>query len=179
MVLKGIIYLIILAAVTTGSIYFLLQVGDEDAIEGINFDQEQMEKNKQEETQPTQSEENKEGQQEQEPMEYDGTKVMAQIMKEGTGEVAKNGDKITAHYTGYLEDGAKFDSSVDRGQPFQFNLGAGQVIAGWELGIAGMKIGEVRRLIIPPQFGYGEQGSPGSIPPNATLIFDVELLGIN
>lgn len=103
-----------------------------------------------------------------------------EVLKEGNGEGAKNGDKVTVHYTGTLLNGIKFDSSVDRGQPFSFNLGAGQVIQGWEKGILGMKINEKRKLTIPPELGYGENGTPGGpIPPNATLIFEVELLKIN
>lgn len=106
--------------------------------------------------------------------------VQAVILKEGSGVAAKAGDTVTVHYAGALTDGTKFDSSVDRGQPFSFKLGAGQVINGWELGVNGMKVGEIRQLIIPPQFGYGERGTPGGpIPPNATLIFEVQLLKIN
>lgn len=97
----------------------------------------------------------------------------------GSGEEATAGHKVTVHYTGWLyPEGSKFDSSVDRGQPFEFRLGARQVIGGWDEGVAGMKIGGKRTLIIPPDLGYGAYGAPGAIPPNATLKFDVELLGI-
>ncbi len=103
-----------------------------------------------------------------------------EILKEGSGEETKNGDNVVVHYTGTLEDGTKFDSSLDRGTPFVFTLGVGKVIKGWDLGILGMKIGEKRKLVIPSDLGYGERGTPGGpIPPNATLIFEVELLGIN
>jgi FKBP-type peptidyl-prolyl cis-trans isomerase FkpA len=96
----------------------------------------------------------------------------------GTGESAKAGDNVSVHYTGWLEDGTKFDSSVDRGQPFEFPLGNGSVIRGWDEGVAGMKVGGVRKLTIPPELGYGDQGAGGLIPPGATLIFEVELLAI-
>ncbi len=96
----------------------------------------------------------------------------------GTGAEAKAGMQVTAHYHGTLANGTVFDSSYDRGQPFNFRLGAGQVIKGWDEGIAGMKVGGKRRLTIPPELGYGPRGAGGVIPPNATLIFEVELVGV-
>ena len=100
------------------------------------------------------------------------------INKEGSGDRAENGMSVSVHYTGKLEDGTVFDSSVPRGQPFTFTLGAGQVIKGWDLGVEGMTIGEKRNLVIPPHLGYGIRGAGATIPPNATLIFDVELLEV-
>lgn len=102
-----------------------------------------------------------------------------EVLQEGGGEVAETGQNVSVHYTGWLTDGTKFDSSVDRGQPFQFPLGAGRVIQGWDQGVKGMKIGEKRKLTIPPDMGYGARGAGGVIPPNATLVFEVELLGLN
>lgn len=102
-----------------------------------------------------------------------------EAFKEGSGAGAKNGDSVSVHYVGTLTNGQKFDSSIDRGTSFSFQLGAGQVIQGWEKGILGMKVGEKRRLTIPPSLGYGERGAGGVIPPNATLIFEVEMLKIN
>ena len=100
-------------------------------------------------------------------------------LQEGSGAVARSGDHVTVHYTGWLTDGRKFDSSVDRGDPFSFDLGRRQVIAGWDEGVAGMKIGGRRKLTIPPQLGYGARGAGGVIPPNATLVFEVELLAVS
>lgn len=97
----------------------------------------------------------------------------------GTGDEARAGQRVTVHYTGWLTNGQKFDSSRDRNDPFQFGLGQRQVIAGWDQGVAGMRVGGQRRLIIPPDLGYGARGAPGAIPPNATLIFDVELLRVS
>jgi len=96
----------------------------------------------------------------------------------GTGAEAVAGKPVTVHYTGWLTDGSKFDSSVDRGQPFVFTIGRGQVIGGWDQGVATMRVGDKVRLTIPPELGYGARGAGGVIPPNATLIFDVELLGV-
>lgn len=101
----------------------------------------------------------------------------------GSGATATAGQRVTVHYTGWLwqdgQAGAKFDSSKDRGQPFVFNLGAGMVIRGWDEGVAGMQIGGTRRLLIPAALGYGARGAGGVIPPNATLLFEVDLLGLS
>jgi FKBP-type peptidyl-prolyl cis-trans isomerase FkpA len=96
----------------------------------------------------------------------------------GTGATATAGQKVTVHYTGWLTNGTKFDSSKDRGDPFEFPLGGGRVIKGWDEGVQGMKIGGKRKLTIPPGLGYGARGAGGVIPPNATLVFEVELLGV-
>ncbi len=107
------------------------------------------------------------------------TQLQIEDTQEGSGAVAQAGQKVSVHYTGTLyPSGEKFDSSLDRGQPFEFQLGAGQVIKGWDEGIQGMKIGGKRTLIIPPQMAYGEGGFPPVIPPSSTLKFEVELLGI-
>jgi len=105
-----------------------------------------------------------------------GLKVMD--YRVGTGPEAVTGRTVGVHYTGWLENGTKFDSSVDRGQPFEFALGAGNVIKGWDEGVQGMRVGGKRQLTVPPEIGYGMRGAPPTIPPNATLVFDVELLSV-
>lgn len=117
------------------------------------------------------------GEQNSESQKMDEVKI--EVLQEGTGVASKIGDTLTVHYTGTLTDGTKFDSSVDRGQPFSFTLGENRVIQGWEQGMLNMKVGEKRRLTIPASLGYGSYGAGGVIPPNATLIFEVELLKIN
>lgn len=103
-----------------------------------------------------------------------------EIIKEGEGDVVvKSGDTVSVHYTGMFEDGNKFDSSVDRGTPFSFKVGAGMVIQGWEQGVQGMKIGEKAKLTLPPELAYGDAGAGGVIPPGATLVFEIELLSID
>jgi FKBP-type peptidyl-prolyl cis-trans isomerase FkpA len=113
------------------------------------------------------------------------TSLQVTDTKVGTGAAATSGKEVSVHYTGWLHDakaadkhGKKFDSSRDRGEPFSFKLGAGQVISGWDMGVAGMKVGGTRTLIIPSDLGYGARGAGGAIPPNATLVFDVELLNV-
>lgn len=104
--------------------------------------------------------------------------LQVEVITPGTGAAPQAGQTVQVHYTGWLTNGQKFDSSVDRGQPFEFKLGAGMVIKGWDVGVAQMKVGGKRKLTIPPHMAYGERGFPGAIPPNSTLVFEVELLGI-
>ena len=106
----------------------------------------------------------------------DGVTVL--IEREGTGVVAENGKSVTVNYTGTFENGTVFDSSIPRGKPFDFTLGSGEVIKGWDIGVEGMKVGELRKLVIPSELAYGDAGAGGTIPPKSTLIFEVELLGV-
>ncbi len=143
-------------------------------------------------TQPTESQAQTEPATE-EPAETDGstttdagtptedvTELKIEDTKKGSGDAVKAGDTVTVDYTGWLTDGTKFDSSLDSGQPFQFQVGGGQVIQGWDQGLVGMKVGGTRKLIIPPDMGYGAQGAGGGvIPPNATLVFEVKLISID
>ena len=106
-------------------------------------------------------------------------RMKVEMIASGGGLSPKHGDTVTVHYTGWLTDGTKFDSSVDRDEPFAFVLGTGQVIQGWDKGVATMRVGDKARLTIPPELAYGQEGYPGAIPPNATLVFEVELLSIS
>ncbi|MBU1137120.1 FKBP-type peptidyl-prolyl cis-trans isomerase [Patescibacteria group bacterium] len=174
-----IIFIIVVLLVLAGGGYFISKlVGGKTEIEGVDFniDQPNVTSGSSAETGGAA---NQPANNQAVPVDDGQPKIMAQILQPGEGEGAKNGDTVSVHYVGTLEDGTKFDSSVDRGQPFSFTLGAGQVIPGWDLGVVGMKVGEVRKLIIPSVFAYGEQGASGVIPPNATLIFEVQMLGIN
>lgn len=105
--------------------------------------------------------------------------MKVEMITSGGGPAPKHGDTVSVHYTGWLTDGTKCDSSVDRDEPFAFVLGAGQVIQGWDRGVATLRVGDKARLTIPPELAYGQAGYPGAIPPNATLVFEVELLSVS
>ena len=157
--MKKILGVIIILIIVAFGLYFLSQDSKENGV--------------QESEQAEEMSENKDIQNENQGLQIE-------VLMEGMGEEVKSGDNVSVHYTGTLENGSKFDSSLDRGSPFVFTVGIGQVIKGWDLGILGMKVGEKRKLVIAPELGYGVTGTPGGpIPPNATLIFEVELLSIN
>ncbi len=152
--MEKIILIIIILIIFVFGFYFLSPNQKEDKIQESNQPQEMIPDNKNQDLQ-------------------------IEILEQGEGEEVKSGDNIAVHYTGLLENGTKFDSSLDRGKPFVFTLGIGKVIKGWDLGILGMRVGGKRKLVIPPELGYGKTGTPGGpIPPDATLIFEVELLSI-
>lgn len=177
--MKNIILTIIVLLVVAGGMYILSWLIENKEIEQVEFNSKGLQM-------PGEDQLQQNNQQEPQQDMYGGmskeefwSELRAEVVQPGEGEGAKNGDQLTVHYVGVLEDGTKFDSSIDRGEPFQVTLGAGQVIQGWELGLVGIKKGEVRRIFIPSQLGYGEQGAGSSIPPNANLIFEVQLLEIN
>ena len=146
--MSKVILIIVLIVIITGLVYY------------FGFSQKTPAEQKEEAIEPVKELENK--------------PLKIEILKEGTGQAAKSGDTVTVHYTGTLQNGVKFDSSLDRQTPFIFTLGAGQVIPGWEQGILGMKVGEKRKLTIAPELAYGSAGVGAVIPPNATLIFEVD-----
>ena len=165
-----IIVILIVVIVVAGGVYFLIQPK-------ANVDQTQQPVTDQTSAQP-QVQTQTQNQQATGSYNIQGMKI--EIAKEGTGEGAKIGDMVTVNYTGSLLDGTKFDSSLNPGRtPFQFTLGQNRVIQGWELGVLGMKVGEKRKLTIPPELAYGSQGAGGLIGPNATLNFEIDLLKIN
>jgi FKBP-type peptidyl-prolyl cis-trans isomerase len=165
-----IVLVIIILIIVAGGIYFLVRP------EGtVSQQPAQVENQPQEQAQPQAQNQN---QQISGSSNIQGMKV--EIVKEGTGEGAKAGDLVTVNYTGTLLDGTKFDSSLNEGRtPFEFTLGQNRVIQGWELGVLGMKVGEKRKLTIPPELAYGPQGAGGIIGPNETLNFEIDLLKIN
>jgi FKBP-type peptidyl-prolyl cis-trans isomerase len=129
--------------------------------------------------QPKNPPQNQQNQNRQNSNTFDIQGMKVEILQQGSGAAAKSGDKATVDYVGTLQNGTKFDASADHGGPFTFTLGENRVIQGWELGVTGMKVGEKRKLTIPPELAYGSQGAGNVIPPNSTLIFEVTLQGIN
>jgi len=161
-----IILIIILAVIVGGIYWFSSSMQNQQSPAGQNQQNQTMSEQNQNQTQQALS-----------AYEIQGMKV--EILQEGTGQVTQVGDTVTVNYVGTLEDGTKFDSSIDRGETFSFTLGENRVIQGWELGVLGMKVGEKRKLTIPADLAYGNQAVGDIIPANATLIFEVELVGIS
>ena len=187
--MKNIILTIIVLAAVAVLFYFFVQGFANDQVQ-TKLDLSDTELTLKDNEQGQANDDNKEMENEIENKDQEGTEVPEEetsdsqtqglgieILTSGDGQIAQNGNEVEVHYVGTLEDGTKFDSSVDRGETFSFLLGAGQVIKGWDLGVLGMAIGEKRRLTISSELGYGQSGT-GPIPPNATLIFEVELIGI-
>jgi len=168
-----IITIVIILIIVAGGVYFLMRpktevVPVQTPTEITETQSTQQQEQTQEQTKPQTS------------TSYYIKGMKVEIIKEGSGETAKSGDLVTVNYTGTLTNGTKFDSSINPGrEPFQFTLGQNKVIQGWELGVLGMKIGEKRKLTIPPELGYGSQAVGGVIPANSTLIFEIDLLGLN
>ena len=148
------------------------------AVGGVYFLVNPLDKNQGDDNLANQANLSNENQNQQTTINYNIQGMKIEILQQGTGEGSKVGDNISVNYTGTLLDGTKFDSSIGR-EPFEYTLGQNRVIQGWELGLLNMKVGEKRKLTIPPELGYGTQGAGGVIPPNATLIFEVEMLNIN
>ncbi len=161
---KEIIFLsVVLLLILSIPVYFLISDSRTAKPASITADQSMNDNNSQTPTTPTASE---------------SAELKVEDIQEGTGREVKAGDTVVMHYKGTLTDGTKFDSSYDRGEPFSTKIGVGQVIKGWDQGVPGMKVGGKRKLVIPGDMAYGSRGVPGAIPPNATLVFEVELLEI-
>lgn len=173
--MKSFIYAIIILVAISFGFYFLSNVFNDESIQELDFENEGLDFSFGEEKEGDSS--SRQAGTQNDIGEF-GKELRAEILREGTGQELKNRDKAEVHYVGVLEDGTKFDSSLDRGQPFVLTVGAGQVIQGWELGLIGMKVGEIRKLYIPWEYAYGEAGAGSMIPPKANLIFEVELLKI-
>jgi FKBP-type peptidyl-prolyl cis-trans isomerase len=167
---------LIILVVVIGIIVYSLNLKDNKMTENTNQNQQ----NQEEQTPEEQIQENQNQEQpQQQATIFDIQGMTVEVLKEGSGEPAKTGDTVSVHYVGTLENGTKFDSSVDRGEQFPFTLGENRVIQGWELGVLGMKVGEKRKLTIPADLAYGDRAVGNLIPANATLVFEVELFGIN
>lgn len=183
--MNKILILVILVILAAGGVYVFSQLqkninSSRDALENTNAEsQSNIPESFEENEETNNSEQEIPQEQTTGPSTYEIKGMKVEILKNGTGQASKTGDTVFVHYIGTLENGKKFDSSLDRGQPLSFTLGDNIVIEGWELGVLGMMVGEKRKLTIPPELAYGNQGAGGIIPPVSTLIFEVELVGIN